>query len=176
MKKQLALAVIATAGICGFAQVQAQDGPPADPWGDATVSRVDEQTKAGERFAAIDKNADGSLSAEELAAAPQGPGGGRRGGPGGPGGGMRRADADGDGKVGKEEYLSSQLRRFDMQDGNKDGQLTKAERDAARAGMMSRMREGGGPGGFGGGDEGRGGFGGGDNGGGGNWGGGSGDQ
>jgi hypothetical protein len=168
MKKQLVAVAIAAAGICSTAQ--AQDGPPADPWGDATVTRAEDEAKAGERFAALDKNADGSLSAEEMAAAaPQGPGGGGR--RGGSGGGMRRADADGDGKVSKEEFTTAQLRRFDMQDGNKDGQLTKAERDAARAEMMSRMREGGG---FGGGNPG-GGWGGGDNGGGGNWGGGSGE-
>jgi len=169
MKKQLVVAAIAVAGMCSAAPglAQAQDGPPADPWGDATVARADEEAKAAERFAAIDKDTDGSLSAEELAAAPQGPGGGGR--RGGPGGGMRRADTDGDGKVSKAEYVAAQLRRFDMQDGNKDGQLTKAERDAARAEMMSRMREGGGPGGFGGG-----GFGGGGEGGGG-WGGGSGE-
>lgn len=104
-----------------------------DPWGDATVSRAGEEAKADERFDAMDTNHDGSLSADEMAAGAQ-----SQRGPGG--GGMRRADADGDGKVSKAEYLAAQLRRFDMQDADKDGQLTKVERDAARA---QRMQGGG---------------------------------
>lgn len=115
-------AAFLAAGFCGAAQ--AQPGP--DSRGDATVSRADEQAKAGERFAAIDADHDGAISSDEQKA-------GAQGGQRGSGGGLRRADTDGDGKITRDEYLAAQLRRFDTQDADKDGQLTKAERDAARA-------------------------------------------
>ena len=142
MKKLITIVGLATAGL--GAPAFAQGGPPADPHGDATVTRADELVAIGARFDALDTNKDGSLSADELAA------GAPAGGPGGPGGrGGRgpggRADADGDGKVSKDEYVTSQLRRFDAQDADKDGKLTKAERDAAR-----ERRGQGGPGGGGG--------------------------
>jgi hypothetical protein len=136
MMKSASLAVVA-ASLALAVSAHAQAGPP-DPWGDATVTRAEAQAWAGERFDAADANRDGSLSAEETAAAAQGPG---------RGGGMRRADSNGDGKVSREEFVAAQLARFDTQDGNDDGQLTKAERDAARAAMMERMRDRGGWGG-----------------------------
>ena len=136
MTRYTIVAALAAAGLCGAAHAQS---PRPDPWGDATVSRADEQKQAEERFDALDTDHDGSLSAKEQAAAQnqRGPGGG----------GLRRADTDGDGKIGKQEYVDAQLRRFDMRDADKDGQLTKAERDAARA---QRMRQGGFGGGSGG--------------------------
>lgn len=133
-KITIAAAVIA-AGLCSAAQAQR-----ADPWGDATVDRAEESKSVEARFAALDADGDGVLSASEQEA-------GRN--TRGPGGGLRRADADGDGKISKEEYVAAQLRRFDMQDANKDGTLTKAERDAARA--QFRPREKPGEGAFGGG-------------------------
>lgn len=140
MKKLITIVGLATAGLS--VPALAQGGPPADPYGDATVTRTDELTAVGARFDAQDSNHDGSLSADELAAgAPAGGPGGRGGrGPG------SRADEDGDGKVSKDEYVTAQLRRFDSQDADKDGKLTKAERDAAR-----ERRGRGGPGGGGGG-------------------------
>lgn len=137
MKKIIHVAGILGLGVCGAAH--AQPMPPSDPWGDATVSRADAESKAGERFDALDANHDGALSAEEIAAAAPAGAGAR-----GQGGGMRRADADGDGKVTRAEFLAVQLRRFDMQDENKDGKLTKEEREAAMARMMLRMQQGGG--------------------------------
>lgn len=140
MQKSTIAAALIAASLGGAVQAQ----PFPDPWGDATVARTDEAAKAAERFAAADANHDGAISADELEAMAQGQRGpnDNRGG----GGGLRRADADGDGKITKEEFVAAQLRRFDMQDADKDGQLTKAERDAFRA---ERMRDGG-PGGNGG--------------------------
>jgi hypothetical protein len=124
-----------------------------DPFGDATILRKDAEAQAAARFDALDTDKDGSLSSAELAAArPQRPGGeaGGRGGQWrgegsgrGPGrGGMgRMMDANGDGKVTKDEFVTATLRRFDRMDADHDGQLTKAERQAAFAAMRARMEE-----------------------------------
>lgn len=138
MKKFMLLAATAALGIAGPAL--AQRGPMPDPYGDATVSRADAEKAAGEHFDQFDTNHDGSLSADEITAASTGPGGRM----------LRRADADGDGKISKAEYLNAQKMRFDMMDADHDGQLTKAERDAFRAQMRARMGGGMGGGGMGG--------------------------
>lgn len=136
-RMMIAAAVLAT----GFAgAVHAQDAFE-DPFGDATVSRADAEKAAGDRFDAIDTNHDGAVTAEEMAASPEGQ---MRRRPG-----LGRADADGDGKLTKAEYTTGAMRRFDMADADHDGQSTKAERDEARAQMMARMMMGGGGGGQG---------------------------
>ena len=156
MKTMTIVAALAAAGLSSA--VYAQRGP--DPWGEGSVTRAEAQAKAEERFTALDTDKDGVLSSAEQKATQneRGPGDG----PGGPGGGLRRADANGDGKIAKDEFTAAQLERFDRQDADKDGTLTKTERDAARA--RFQQRDGGGGrdgGGFGGGPGGAGGFGGG---------------
>jgi hypothetical protein len=139
MKKFVLLAMAAAIGVSG--PVLAQGGPMPDPYGDTTVAKADAEKAAGERFDQLDTNHDGSLSADEVEAASNGPGGR----------GLHRADANGDGKIGKDEYLNAQKMRYDMMDADHDGQLTKAERDAFRAQMRARMGGGGmGGGGMGG--------------------------
>jgi hypothetical protein len=106
----------------------AQGGPPPDPYGDATVTQADAEKAAGDRFAQMDANHDGSLAVDEQ------PGGGRR--PGGAEPGPMTRDA----------YVASQVQRFQRMDGDKDGKLTKAERDAFREQMRQRFQQGGGGG------------------------------
>lgn len=137
MPKKLIFAALLLAAATG---AQAQN-LPEDPYGDATVTRAEAEARAGERFAGLDTNKDGLITAEEMLAGREGP---RR-----RGGGLGRADADGDGKLTKPEFVSMQLNRFDRLDANSDGQLTKAEREQAVARMMQRMREGGWGGGSG---------------------------
>jgi len=106
----------------------AQGGPPPDPYGDATVTQADVEKNAGDRFAQMDANHDGSLSVDEQ------PFGGRRFGGGEPG------------PMSKDEFVAGQVQRFQRQDADHDGKLTKAERDAFRAQMMQRFQQGGGAG------------------------------
>ena len=111
----------------------AQMGERVDPYGDVTVAKADAVKAATTRFDALDANKDGSVSAEEMTAGSNGRGGR----------GMRRADANGDGAISKDEFAASQVNRFNRMDLDKDGQLTKAERDEFRAQMMARMQAGG---------------------------------
>jgi hypothetical protein len=151
MNKFTLLAMAAAVATSGAAF--AQRGPYADPYGDANIARADFEKQASDRFDQFDTNHDGQLSADEIAQAAGSPGGR----------GLRRADANGDGVVTKDEYMAMQRSRFDMMDADHDGQLTKAERDAFRAQMMQRMQSRGDHGGWGSGDHG--GWGGGDHGG-----------
>lgn len=115
-----------------------------DPFGDATVARKDAEAQAAARFTALDTNADGSLSTDELRAGRPGRGdraGGRRGGGRAMDGMSRMLDADGDGRITRDEFVTGTLRRFDMADADHDGQLTKAERQAAMEAMRARMEE-----------------------------------
>lgn len=70
----------------------------------------------------------------------------RMGGRGMHGGMIRIADANGDGAITRQEFVTASLTRFDRGDANRDGQLTSEERSAARGAMRGRMREGGGTG------------------------------
>lgn len=108
----------------------AQGGPPPDPYGDATVTQADVEKTAADRFAQMDANHDGTLLVDEQ------PNGGRRfgGGEAGP--------------LTKDAFVAGQVQRFQRQDADHDGNLTKTERDAFRAQMMQRFQQGGGaPGG-----------------------------
>lgn len=124
----------------------AQGGPPPDPYGDATVGRAEVEAQAAARFDQLDTNHDGSLTIEERRAGFAG-----RGGPGGGGGfGGRGRGGAAAAPQDKAAYVTAQVARFEQQDTNHDGKLTKAERDAFREQMMQRMMGGGGFGGFGG--------------------------
>lgn len=150
MNSSRILAVVTALSLSGTALAQtppvASAAPPAarptDPWGDAPVTREQSQAKAGEMFDKLDTNHDGVIreAEEEAAVAQAGPAGRMIGFA------LQRADENGDGKLTRQEFLTSQQARFDRQDMDKDGKLTKAERDAARAQMRQRRA---GQGGFG---------------------------
>ena len=125
---------------------------------DGVLNQADRDAKRGQMFDRLDANKDGSISRDEFMAA-HGPRGGHAGmsgeGRGGHkgmhrgrhGGGMgmmmvRMADTDKDGNVTRAEYDAAVTRHFDMVDTNKDGTITKAERQAAHT-KMKGMRHGG---------------------------------
>lgn len=66
----------------------------------------------------------------------------RRGGHrGGMMGMARMADTDRDGAITQAEFAAAQAAHFDRVDANKDGSITKEERQAARQAMRQQWRE-----------------------------------
>ncbi len=149
---RLTFAALASSVLAIAVPAAAQMGV-ADPFGDATIARGDAEASAAKRFDSLDADHDGSLSPAEQPAA-------RPAGGAGMGGGMgraRMADANGDGKVTRDEFGAMQLRMFDRMDADHDGRLTKPERQAALEAMRERMAArmaGGAMGNMGGGDNG----------------------
>jgi len=92
----------------------------------------------------LDKDGDGTLSAEELRPAGRpamgGPGGDRPGGGRAPS--IENLDKDKDGKISKEEAPDRMKERFAQIDANSDGYIDKAELEK----IMARIREMGGKG------------------------------
>lgn len=124
-----------------------------DPYGNATIPRKDAEAQATADFVAMDTNGDSLLSLDELRAArparpPRGAGDGPPKGPGNGGGGdpgmermARMMDANGDGKVMRNEFVAGTMHRFDLMDSDHNGQLTPSERQAAMEAMRARMEE-----------------------------------
>jgi hypothetical protein len=94
---------------------------------DATVTRAQLEQMNKERFAEMDSNKDGFVTAAEL--------GGERAAPM-----LARLDTDRDGKISLAELNGRMLASFDFADANKDGSLTPAERAAARDSARTRMQ------------------------------------
>ena len=123
----------------------------ADADGELSTEEINNATKA---LKALDKNNDGKLAGDEIR--PQ------FGGPGGPGGGfgdpaqfvdrmIEGSDKDKDGKLSEEEMPEFMRRGFAEMDTNKDGFADKAELEEAGRRMRERFGRGpGGPGGPGG--------------------------
>jgi Ca2+-binding EF-hand superfamily protein len=98
----------------------------ADTDGNGMLSRQEAAAlpRIAERFNAIDANGDNQITFEELRAYHQAQRGKHAGG--------KSADANGDGKVSRDEFLARAAARFDSLDANKDGVLTADEMKAGR--------------------------------------------
>ncbi len=150
MRIPLLLATIA-GSVIGTGAV-AQTAPPPPPGGgmmradidhDGTITRAEMIADAQARFATMDTDKDGKVTAEERDAAREamraqrrgGTGGLRGGGMGGGGmggGGMGGMRGDPDGVITREETARRAGARFDRLDANRDGKLDAAELAAAR--------------------------------------------
>ena len=134
---------------------------------DGKLDTADRAARDGANFDQLDRNKDGNVSRDEFIAAHARGGmhdagkldadnmadgsmaaGGKRGwrgknsgmGRDGGRGGMvmlKLADTNGDNAVGKVEFGAARAKHFDTIDTNRDGQLTKAERQAARGKMRA---------------------------------------
>lgn len=122
-----------------------------DANGDGVLSEADKAAHMTQRFARMDSDGNGQLSQAEFMAAHEaraetragrkevrgerrgGERMGKRGGRGGPDGMVKRADANNDGQVTKAEMQAAALARFDKADADGDGTISTEERKAARA-------------------------------------------
>ncbi|MGK0267361.1 MAG: hypothetical protein ACI82N_001614 [Maricaulis sp.] len=136
----------------------------ADANGDNSITRAELDALQVEMFDWMDRNGDGYLDAADQspmhqrmramhAADPEAAdrperegrhgmrhGGGERRGPGGGEDGMRRADADGDNRVSRAEFLGMEHPGFAQLDQDSDGVVTPAELDAAADQRHDRRR------------------------------------
>ena len=127
---KLFLAAALAGTMLGGAAMAAQDAPQgrgggmmmrADTNGDGSISRAEFTAQAEARFARMDKNGDGFITADEM------------GGKGGRGGGrLMAADTDHDGKVSHAEFTAMAAARFARMDANNDGEITADEMPAPR--------------------------------------------
>lgn len=97
-------------------------------------------------FERLDANKDGSITKTEFLAERDGHDASGRGGRGGKphgrhGGGRMMAGMMKDGALTQPQFVAAALQRFDATDTNKDGQLTKDERQAAREQMKAKWQQ-----------------------------------
>ncbi|HVR90443.1 MAG TPA: hypothetical protein VHG29_05055 [Novosphingobium sp.] len=131
---------------------------------DGKLDTADRAAHQAAMFARLDTDNSGSISPAEMTAgharspaAAAGPDGAERGhrsgghrmggshmGGRGHGGGMmmmRMADTNHDQAVSQAEFTAKALQHFDSADTNKDGTLTRAERQAAHQAMRTQMKD-----------------------------------
>jgi Ca2+-binding EF-hand superfamily protein len=94
----------------------------ADTNGDGKISRAEFAAMSEQRFARMDRNSDGAITADEVGDMANR----------GPGGGVMAADADHDGKVSHAEFTAMATARFARMDANSDGDITADEMPAPR--------------------------------------------
>ncbi|HEX7011781.1 MAG TPA: EF-hand domain-containing protein [Steroidobacteraceae bacterium] len=104
----------------------------ADANKDGMITRDELDMHRAERFAKLDKNADGYLDASDRQ------GRRRRGRHGSH---FESLDTDGDGKISKDEFMKAPTPLFDKFDADKSGVLDAQEIEAAKAAAKERAGE-----------------------------------
>lgn len=97
----------------------------ADANGDGAITQAEAQTARAQMFTQMDTNGDGFLSEADRTGQGAGQGDGRM---------LRRADANSDGRITREEYMAQPYRAFDHFDANSNHVL-----DASEIAQMRQM-------------------------------------
>ena len=134
---------IATAAVLLFSSsvllAQGRDGNAlehADTNHDGKVTRQEYMDARAEAFARLDRNSDGVIDDSDSREGANRSGRGQR-----MAAAMRgRIDANGDGKISKEEFVDAPTMLFDKFDADKNGELDAKELEAARS-AAGRFRE-----------------------------------
>ncbi len=100
----------------------AADAKAADFTPPAVTSRLDWGGQQERRFAVLDRNADGKLTANEFPRVDSR---------------LVRGDANGDGEITKIEFTTATMGRFDRMDLNRDGTVTSEEQDTTQNGTIA---------------------------------------
>jgi Ca2+-binding EF-hand superfamily protein len=109
----------------------------ADANGDGRISRSEFMAARDRAFTRLDRDGDGYLTSADAPRGLRARGGGQ-GGQGGQGALMRAMDADGDGRISREEFVNGSLRVFDRTDANHDGVVDAQELAAFHAAAARR--------------------------------------
>jgi len=107
----------------------------ADANGDGLISRDEFSAARAEQFASRDRNGDGFIGTADFG----GRAAGRRRVSQAMDTMMSQLDANGDGKVSKEEFVAGGTKLFDRVDTDKSGALDKKEVEAAKANRQEMM-------------------------------------
>ena len=125
----IALTACALLAAPAFAQGRGGEGMAmlmrADANGDGAITRAEAQNARIQMFTQMDTNGDGVLSDADRAGQGAGQGDGRM---------MRRADANSDGRVTRDEFMGQPYRAFDHFDANRNNVL-----DASEIAQMRQM-------------------------------------
>lgn len=115
LSRWIAAPLLGGAAFAGVALAAQQPAPrPAPP-----TTQAEALARADQRFAALDANRDGQLSADEL----KGPRAARM---------IARADSDRNGAISQAEFRAAAAQRFARVDADRDGTIEPGERPALR--------------------------------------------
>ena len=144
------LLALCTTGCAGVAVRAAKADHPrpaaqmfenADANHDGRITRSEFLEARQNAFTRLDRNGDGYLTRDDVPrrlAARRGVG---DSGQGGDGGAMRAMDADGDGRISREEFVNGSLMIFDRTDANHDGVVDAQEVAAFHAAVAARRSQ-----------------------------------
>lgn len=143
MRMALTAAVLLTISAAALVPAFAQGGAGmldrlliADANHDGSITRTEARTAREQGFRRMDANSDGFITADEREQMAAATAAKRKGGGQGGGG----VDANGDGKVSREEFLNSPMRGFDRLDANNNDVVDASEIEMARTFMARRKQ------------------------------------
>lgn len=136
MAAAVVVGMVGLVTVSGAASAEEPPGPRgvervfrADANNDGLVTKDEVRTALANAFDRMDADQDGFFTQADRGARQQRPGHGDR---------MAEWDADGDGKISRQEFVDRDFGMFDRLDVNKDGAIDRTEASQARRGAGKR--------------------------------------